>query len=290
MSFIIHFKSIRKRFLIPFCISFRFTFWFWLWHWKTFLSTFSQFSPNPRLHSQCMPPVPMKEKLNDEKSWVKTITNCRHPFCSVSVYYFPTEDDDEDGPTFKEKALEATMKAIDVFCVWDCCWPWLKFQSAISALVFDPFVELFITLCIVVNTLFMALDHHNMDKDMEKILKSGNYVSIYTRRRHTHTHNQTDTKYILRKFLSLFCHFAFSFRHPFFCSVHFRFSVFSFVHRLMRILESEYGDGKCQREIRLEIASFGSYLFNVHCLCVHFFFLFFLFFSSSRPHLPLRQR
>lgn len=97
--------------------------------------------------------------------------------CSVSVYYFPTEDDDEDGPTFKEKALEATMKAIDVFCVWDCCWAWLKFQSFISFIVFDPFVELFITLCIVVNTLFMALDHHDMDRDMEKILKSGNYVS-----------------------------------------------------------------------------------------------------------------
>lgn len=39
-------------------------------------------------------------------------------------------------------------------------------------------MELFITLCIVVNTLFMALDHHDMDKSMEKILKSGNYVSI----------------------------------------------------------------------------------------------------------------
>lgn len=43
--------------------------------------------------------------------------------------------------------------------------------------MFDPFVELFITLCIVVNTLFMALDHHDMDKDMEKVLKTGNYVS-----------------------------------------------------------------------------------------------------------------
>lgn len=94
------------------------------------------------------------------------------------MYIFPIDDDDEDGPTFKEKAIEATMKAIDVFCVWDCCIPWLKIQSFISSIVFDPFVELFITLCIVVNTLFMALDHHNMDRDMEKVLKSGNYVSF----------------------------------------------------------------------------------------------------------------
>lgn len=99
--------------------------------------------------------------------------------CSVSVYYFPTEeeDDDEDEPTFKDKMIEALLKGIDVFCVWDCCHPWLVFQRAVSWIVFDPFVELFITLCIVVNTLFMALDHHNMDPDMEKILKRGNYVS-----------------------------------------------------------------------------------------------------------------
>ncbi|CAH0687848.1 unnamed protein product [Spodoptera exigua] len=89
-------------------------------------------------------------------------------------------EDDEDGPTFKEKLLECLMKAIDFFCVWDCCWLWLEFQKYVALLVFDPFVELFITLCIVVNTLFMALDHHDMDKDMERALKSGNYFFTAT--------------------------------------------------------------------------------------------------------------
>ncbi|XP_046867388.1 sodium channel protein para isoform X4 [Drosophila willistoni] len=98
----------------------------------------------------------------------------------VSVYYFPTEDDDEDGPTFKDKALEAILKGIDVFCVWDCCWVWLKFQEWVSLIVFDPFVELFITLCIVVNTMFMAMDHHDMNKEMERVLKSGNYFFTAT--------------------------------------------------------------------------------------------------------------
>lgn len=102
-------------------------------------------------------------------------------FCSVSVYYFPTEDDDdEDGPTLMEKASVLFFQGIDTFCVWECCAPWVKFKDWLSLIVFDPFVELFITLCIVVNTLFMALDHHDMDRDMEKILKRGNYVSIET--------------------------------------------------------------------------------------------------------------
>lgn len=96
---------------------------------------------------------------------------------TVSVYYFPTAEDDEEGPTFKEKLLDCAIRGIDLFCVWDCCWLWLEFQKYVALLVFDPFVELFITLCIVVNTLFMALDHHEMNKDMDKVLKSGNYVS-----------------------------------------------------------------------------------------------------------------
>ncbi|KAL6432412.1 hypothetical protein ACFW04_006775 [Cataglyphis niger] len=101
------------------------------------------------------------------------------PEQGVSTYYFPT-DDDEEGPTFKDKLLAGVFRCIDIFCVWDCCWLWLEFQKYVSLLVFDPFVELFITLCIVVNTLFMALDHHDMDKDMERVLKSGNYFFTAT--------------------------------------------------------------------------------------------------------------
>lgn len=127
------------------------------------------------------------------KGWIKITLNsiCTKPlspkksvstsflliFRTVSVYYFSVSDDDEE-PTFKERMLENIMKFIDIMCVWDCCWLWLQLQKYVGLLVFDPFVELFITLCIVVNTLFMALDHHDMNPDLEKALKSGNYVSL----------------------------------------------------------------------------------------------------------------
>lgn len=99
---------------------------------------------------------------------------------TVSTYYFSANnEDEEDEPTLKEKFLEWLLKVIDILCVWDCCWLWLQLQKYVALIVFDPFVELFITLCIVVNTLFMALDHHDMDKDLEKALKSGNYVRTH---------------------------------------------------------------------------------------------------------------
>ena len=56
---------------------------------------------------------------------------------------------------------------------------WLYFcvlLQYLSFIIFDPFVDLFVTLCIVVNTLFMALDHHDMDPNINETLQNGNYV------------------------------------------------------------------------------------------------------------------
>lgn len=42
----------------------------------------------------------------------------------------------------------------------------------------DPFVDLGITICIVLNTLFMAMEHYPMSTDFEHVLSVGNLVSI----------------------------------------------------------------------------------------------------------------
>ncbi|XP_042144936.1 sodium channel protein para [Ixodes scapularis] len=98
----------------------------------------------------------------------------------VSIYYFPTEREEQERPKFKEKCMANCLKCIDMFCVWDCCWYWIRIQEILGLIVFDPFMELFITLCIVVNTLFMAMDHHDMDKDFDNVLKKGNYFFTAT--------------------------------------------------------------------------------------------------------------
>lgn len=40
----------------------------------------------------------------------------------------------------------------------------------------DPFADLTITMCIVLNTLFMALEHYNMTTEFEEMLQVGNLV------------------------------------------------------------------------------------------------------------------
>ena len=99
-------------------------------------------------------------------------------FSTVSIYYFSPEDEEEPlGQRVKKKIIEILKRLLEIFCVWDCCWLWLKIQGILELIVFDPFVELFITLCIGVNTLFMAMDHHDMKPDFAHFLKMGNYVS-----------------------------------------------------------------------------------------------------------------
>lgn len=45
--------------------------------------------------------------------------------------------------------------------------------------VMDPFVDLAITICIVLNTLFMAMEHYPMTKEFDNVLSVGNLASIH---------------------------------------------------------------------------------------------------------------
>lgn len=60
--------------------------------------------------------------------------------------------------------------------MWDCCYPWLKLKQFVKLVVMDPFVDLGITICIVLNTLFMAMEHYPMTEEFENVLTVGNLV------------------------------------------------------------------------------------------------------------------
>lgn len=64
------------------------------------------------------------------------------------------------------------------YCV-HCCInydSWLSFQNCLYKIVKDPLFELFITLCIVLNTTFLALEHHGMSETVRSVLDIGNKV------------------------------------------------------------------------------------------------------------------
>ncbi|NWI35381.1 SCN5A protein, partial [Picathartes gymnocephalus] len=62
------------------------------------------------------------------------------------------------------------------YLIWDCCPLWLRIKEKVAAFIKDPFFDLTITICIVMNTLFMALEHNNMSPTFKFMLKIGNLV------------------------------------------------------------------------------------------------------------------
>ena len=69
-------------------------------------------------------------------------------------------------------------KCMQLFFGWECSPCWKRFAVWVELFIMDAFVDLFITLCIVVNTIFMAIDHHGMDIELEHVLVEGNYVCM----------------------------------------------------------------------------------------------------------------
>jgi hypothetical protein len=59
---------------------------------------------------------------------------------------------------------------------------WLRFQSGLYKVVRDPLFDLLITLCIILNTMFLAMEHHGMSGSVRQALDIGNkvFTSIFT--------------------------------------------------------------------------------------------------------------
>lgn len=56
----------------------------------------------------------------------------------------------------------------------------MSIKQRVKFMVMDPFADLTITMCIVLNTLFMALEHYNMTAEFEEMLQVGNLVRAAT--------------------------------------------------------------------------------------------------------------
>ncbi|XP_030064570.1 sodium channel protein type 2 subunit alpha [Microcaecilia unicolor] len=76
----------------------------------------------------------------------------------------------------RQKCPPCWYKFANTFLIWDCCEPWLKLKHVVKLIVMDPFVDLAITICIVLNTLFMAMEHYPVTPEFTNMLLVGNQV------------------------------------------------------------------------------------------------------------------
>ncbi|MBZ3869143.1 Sodium channel protein type 1 subunit alpha [Sciurus carolinensis] len=76
----------------------------------------------------------------------------------------------------RQKCPPCWYKFSNIFLIWDCSPYWLKVKHIVNLVVMDPFVDLAITICIVLNTLFMAMEHYPMTEHFNNVLAVGNLV------------------------------------------------------------------------------------------------------------------
>ncbi|XP_017271368.1 sodium channel, voltage gated, type VIII, alpha subunit b isoform X5 [Kryptolebias marmoratus] len=76
----------------------------------------------------------------------------------------------------QRKCPPCWYKFANIFLIWECCPIWLKIKHIVYLIVMDPFVDLAITICIVLNTLFMAMEHYPMTPHFQDVLATGNLV------------------------------------------------------------------------------------------------------------------
>lgn len=80
----------------------------------------------------------------------------------------------------RQKCPPCWYRFANTFLIWDCWSPWLKVKHVVNLVVMDPFVDLAITICIVLNTLFMAMEHYPMTEQFSSVLSVGNLVSSFS--------------------------------------------------------------------------------------------------------------
>ncbi|MEJ1285909.1 hypothetical protein NN561_016908 [Cricetulus griseus] len=78
----------------------------------------------------------------------------------------------------QEPCLPCGKNLASKYLVWDCSPQWLCLKKALRTVMTDPFTELAVTICIIINTVFLAMEHHNMDDAFINLLKIGNWATL----------------------------------------------------------------------------------------------------------------
>uniref|UniRef100_H3AFY2 Sodium channel protein n=1 Tax=Latimeria chalumnae TaxID=7897 RepID=H3AFY2_LATCH len=92
---------------------------------------------------------------------------------SVASILTNTMEELEDS---RQKCPPCWYKFANKYLIWDCCPQWLRIKEIVNMVVMDPFVDLAIIICIVLNTLFMAMEHYPMTENFSSVLSVGNLV------------------------------------------------------------------------------------------------------------------
>ncbi|XP_014729142.1 PREDICTED: sodium channel protein type 5 subunit alpha-like [Sturnus vulgaris] len=62
------------------------------------------------------------------------------------------------------------------YLIWNCCPFWRAVKKKMKLVILNPFVDLLIMVCIILNTLFLAMEYPGMDPDYQKLISLSDQV------------------------------------------------------------------------------------------------------------------
>ncbi|MCJ8745099.1 hypothetical protein PDJAM_G00126580 [Pangasius djambal] len=110
-----------------------------------------------------------------QQGQVEALSACRkRELSSVSSHFFSDAMDEFEEA--HQKCPSCWYMFAKKYLIWTCSPAWLGLKDFVNVMVMDPFLDLAITTCIVLNTLFMALEHYPMTEEFNGMLSVGNQV------------------------------------------------------------------------------------------------------------------
>ncbi|TSP09134.1 Sodium channel protein type 1 subunit alpha [Bagarius yarrelli] len=108
-----------------------------------------------------------------QQGQVEAMPPCQKQELSSVSYFSNVKDEYEEAhqkcpPCWHMFALK--------YLIWTCTPAWIRLKELVEVIVMDPLLDLAITICIVLNTIFMALDHYPMTEEFDSMLSVGNLV------------------------------------------------------------------------------------------------------------------
>uniref|UniRef100_A0A8C5N1W8 Sodium channel protein n=1 Tax=Leptobrachium leishanense TaxID=445787 RepID=A0A8C5N1W8_9ANUR len=113
------------------------------------------------------------DQQKDSKTYLEEPTLQKRAGSSTSVISEAIIEELEEA---QQKCPPWWYKCAHKLLIWNCCELWVKFKGYVRFVVMDPFVDLGITICIVLNTLFMAMEHYPITDQFAEVLNVGNLV------------------------------------------------------------------------------------------------------------------
>ncbi|XP_048201255.1 sodium channel protein type 7 subunit alpha [Perognathus longimembris pacificus] len=97
---------------------------------------------------------------------------------SVDILEDATLRHSKDHQKSKNRSPLCCHKFAKSFLIWNCSPCWLKLRDFFHKIIMDPFTDLFLLVCIILNICFLACEHSQMSVNTYYLLSIGNLVFL----------------------------------------------------------------------------------------------------------------